>query len=605
MRTNLGTLLLGALILAGCYRSAPRDAIDPPPGDAGVDPLPHPPPPPPPPPPAPESLTMPSILGGTMLATASGELAIAGDSEQAALWIVDLETEALHGRIDLTEGEEIGRLVEDGAGRVHVVLRRSGAVLDIDPQARTILGQRQVCAAPRGIDWDPATDQLHVACASGELVTLPAAGGAPTRILSVEPDLRDVIVSGDRLYVSVFRSAELLTLDAAGGVIARRRPTDTELMGELGPVTFTPNVAYRIRPAADGRIFMLHQRSISGPIDVGRQGYGSFGECFTGVVAPAVTIFPADGPPPATGVIQGAALMVDGAVAGSLLYLASAGTVTEGGRMPLPPAPSMTMIATSNVTEPCPLPGTGVDHTPPIAFDVLPDGSTVVLHRSPSTITIEQPAIGVRATIPLETAVSPRGHQIFHTTTSVLVACASCHPEGGEDGHVWDFQPTGPRRTQSLLGGIEETRPFHWDGDQAHMGAIMSVTFGERMLGVFGEEDVTAVSAWIDNLEAPRGVVADAAAVERGRAHFESAEAGCASCHAGEALTNNTNADVGTGGRFQVPSLRGVLYRGPYFHDGRAATLGDVVAGADGTHGSTAHLDPEQRADLLAYLRSR
>jgi mono/diheme cytochrome c family protein len=170
---------------------------------------------------------------------------------------------------------------------------------------------------------------------------------------------------------------------------------------------------------------------------------------------------------------------------------------------------------------------------------------------------------------------------------------------------VWDFQPTGPRRTQSLLGGIEETRPFHWDGDQANMSAIMSVTFGERMLGLFGPEDVTAVSAWIDGLEAPRGAVADAAAVERGRAHFESAEVGCASCHTGSALTNNTNADVGTGGSFQVPSLRGVLYRGPYLHDGRAATLEEVVESAGTTHGSTAHLDAEERADLIAYLRSR
>jgi mono/diheme cytochrome c family protein len=546
---------------------------------------------------------MPSILGGTMLVTASGELAIAGDSEQAALWIVDLETHTLHGRIDLAEGEEIGRLVEDGAGRVHVVLRRTGAVLDVDPQARTILGTRQVCAAPRGIDWDAATDQLHVACASGELVTLPAAGGAPTRIVSVEPDLRDVVVSGDRLYVSVFRSAELLTIDASGTVIARRRPTSTELLGELGPVTFTPNVAYRIRAMEDGRVFMLHQRSISTPIDVERQGYGSFGECFTGVVAPAVTLFPAEGPPPASGVIQGASLMVDGAVAGGLLYLASARTVGESGRMPFPPAPSMTMIPTSSLSEPCPLPGSGVDHSPAIAFDVLPDGRAVVLHRSPSEITVEHPSTGLGSTLALETAGSPRGHQIFHTTTPVLVACASCHPEGGEDGHVWDFQPTGPRRTQSLLGGIEATRPFHWDGDQANMHAIMSVTFGQRMLGAFDANDVTAVSAWVDGLEAPRGVVADASAVERGRALFESAE--CASCHAGATLTNNTNADVGTGGRFQVPSLRGVLYRGPYLHDGRAATLEAVLASAGDTHGRTAALDADQRADLLAYLRSR
>ena len=62
-----------------------------------------------------------------------------------------------------------------------------------------------------------------MACAGGELVTLPAAGGAPTRTLQLDRDLRDVVVSGDQLFVSRFRSAELLVVSAADGELLERR----------------------------------------------------------------------------------------------------------------------------------------------------------------------------------------------------------------------------------------------------------------------------------------------------------------------------------------------------------------------------------------------
>jgi cytochrome c peroxidase len=64
--------------------------------------------------------------------------------------------------------------------------------------------------------------------------------------------------------------------------------------------------------------------------------------------------------------------------------------------------------------------------------------------------------------------------------------------------------------------------------------------------------------------------------------------------------------DVGTGGAFQTPSLRGVGARGPWLHDGRAATLTDrfypQVGGAN--HGSTAHLSNEDVRLLVGYLES-
>ncbi|MBL8768557.1 MAG: hypothetical protein JNL94_14370 [Planctomycetes bacterium] len=81
----------------------------------------------------------------------------------------------------------------------------------------------------------------------------------------------------------------------------------------------------------------------------------------------------------------------------------------------------------------------------------------------------------------------------------------------------------------------------------------------------------------------------------QGRLIFNGPNANCAVCHAGPLFTNNSFQNIGvrpiaedlgrgavTGnpadnGRFKVPSLRNVALRGPYFHNGSAATLVDVV----------------------------
>ena len=114
-----------------------------------------------------------------------------------------------------------------------------------------------------------------------------------------------------------------------------------------------------------------------------------------------------------------------------------------------------------------------------------------------------------------------------------------------------------------------------------------------------------ALSHWIDGLPALHIITpADAATLARGRAVFEG-PAGCADCHAGAALTNNETVDVGTGGRFQVPQLRGLAARAPYLHDGRALTLDHRLMLNNGDrHGRTSALTPDQRADLLRYLES-
>src|SRR5439155_512686 len=98
-------------------------------------------------------------------------------------------------------------------------------------------------------------------CAGGELVTLPAAGGDPVRRLTLERDLRDVVIDADRLLVSRFRAAELLVVESDGRVSGRLTPTGVAPEADAGVdaggfgAFLRPQMAARCRlfpPAAAG-----------------------------------------------------------------------------------------------------------------------------------------------------------------------------------------------------------------------------------------------------------------------------------------------------------------------------------------------------------------
>jgi mono/diheme cytochrome c family protein len=103
----------------------------------------------------------------------------------------------------------------------------------------------------------------------------------------------------------------------------------------------------------------------------------------------------------------------------------------------------------------------------------------------------------------------------------------------------------------------------------------------------------------------------DAAAAGRGRATFS---VRCAECHHGEALTSaqlrqpgETGMEPGYANRsasrmYRATPLRGLWHRPPYFHDGSAASLADVVEHYDRVRAM--RLSPAQKADLVEYLKS-
>jgi len=244
-----------------------------------------------------------------------------------------------------------------------------------------------------------------------------------------------------------------------------------------------------------------------------------------------------------------------------------------------------------------------------VATALTPDGRLVVQSREPAVVTVMRLPDGiVENQIPLGgQSMQDTGHDIFHRDAGGGIACASCHAEGGEDGHVWTFAGFGPRRTQALHVGLRDTEPFHWEGDKRDMSMLMEDVFVARMGGVHqSPERLAALASWLFTLTPPapvRSATDEAAA--RGKVVFEGA-AQCGNCHTGTALTNNETVDVGTGGAFQVPSLVGVAYRAPFVHDGCAPTLRDrfdASCGGD-AHGNVADLSDTEIDDLVAYLET-
>jgi mono/diheme cytochrome c family protein len=228
-----------------------------------------------------------------------------------------------------------------------------------------------------------------------------------------------------------------------------------------------------------------------------------------------------------------------------------------------------------------------------------------------------EPKVVARVSLPRMSAPPPaevvRGRTLFHAVSDSRVssdgrACASCHPDGRDDGLAWS-SPGGRRQTPMLLERLDGTAPYGWDGaakDFAHHLAHTTARLGGSGLG---SRDVQDIRAYLATLHPPASLrVQDGAAVARGDALFHSEETGCAGCHAGDSSTDGDAHDVGSAAHgdarraFDTPSLHLIAHSAPYFHDGRFATLTDLLSGSDGKMGNTSQLSTEDRDALVAYL---
>jgi DNA-binding beta-propeller fold protein YncE len=224
--------------------------------------------------------------------------------------------------------------------------------------------------------------------------------------------------------------------------------------------------------------------------------------------------------------------------------------------------------------------------------------------------------LGARVDQPDEVA---RGRALFHATGDTRIssdgrACASCHPDGRDDGLVW-ATPDGPRQTPTLAGRLEGTAPYGWNGARGTVKKHVTTTL--KRLGGAGLEDadMDALIAYCMAMKPPPRATLEAAAdhplVEEGKDIFESSTAGCSSCHMADGtFTDGNRHNVGSKAKgdprrsFDTPSLRFLSGTGPYFHDGRYPTIRAVLMGTDGKMGHTRQLSPHQIDALEAYLQT-
>ena len=255
---------------------------------------------------------------------------------------------------------------------------------------------------------------------------------------------------------------------------------------------------------------------------------------------------------------------------------------------------------------------------------------------------------------------------------SNMMSCATCHhPKMGfSDGiplFTGDHGNTGPRRTQTAQN-LAWNATYFWDGRASSLEeqALMPIHSPEEMnqevrqllkelseagyypyfqeaFGKYTEispanigKALASFQRTLVSVNSPfdRYMAGDQTALSssqvRGMALFEG-KARCATCHFGPNFTDdgfhNIGIDINDTGRyklvplpsmkyaFKTPGLRDVAYRAPYFHDGSAATLNDVIELYD--QGGAEYmrdmpniaivplgLTDQEKTDLVAFLEA-
>jgi hypothetical protein len=536
------------------------------------------------------------VYGGTMETAPELGGFVAADPEGDRLVRV-VGTEVVE--LDLGFNARPFRVHVDGV-RAWVTLRGTGELASVALDTMTLLWKTRVCLEPRGVAR--VGDATFVACAGGEIVEVDADGHL-TRLAVIESDLRDVVPVDDTLFVSRFATAEILQVDSDTLTVDRRI-----VLGE------DEGVAWRMRPYVWG-IVVLHQiassRAISLAVDDATSDTGDEEPAAYGgdnrIVSTAISQIATNQGHTVTSttklldIVGGTDFAVNDT--GIEISVANTGAGPDASRVStfvLDGSSSATAVETHAVE------GEGLPTA--VALDV--DGTLVLQSAAPFAVARAgdpEPVLSARPDPNAEVV------HLFHVDSGVGLSCASCHPEGLDDGHVWVFldAETSPvlRRTMPLAGHLLSRQPYHWDASLPDPDAVMADTFEDRM----GGEDVDAITTqtlfdWLDELRHVRAhPAAPDSDVDVGRTAF--AKAGCDTCHTGVAYTNSALVSIGRPWEVvKTPSLLGVGVRNLLLHDGchldlqaRFTSECDV---APDTHGDLTRLTDEEIAALEAFLRT-
>lgn len=545
------------------------------------------------------------------------------------------------------------------SGDLWVVCRDAAEISVIDLASRTVTQHLPLPRAsrPQAIVFDAAVARAYVTLeATGELLRLSLGGSIEDRI-AVGPTPRGLALTADGadLWVSRFVSpaseGRLSQVDASSlalvgqTALALDPGPDTEASGRgvpnyLGPLVISPDGSIAVVPSVKDNVerggfrdglpltFESSVRAILSWIDPGLASE-----------VPALRVDFNDSAMPAAAAFSRL---------GNLVYVA----MQSSGELAVVDTYRAEVITTVS------LPGIGAG-----ALVLDAQNGRLFAHDELSR-TLEVRDVGLLetlealdappvASIPLVSSeklssLVLQGKRIFYDagdprmSRDAYLSCSVCHLDGMSDERVWDFTDRGQgfRRTISLLGRAgTRLGPVHWtanfdeiqdfEGDirTAFAGtglmadpdyALSAAPLGPPKAGLSPELDaLAAYVASLDRAPASPYRQADArltAAAERGRQLFFGAGE-CAVCHAGPHFTDQERHDVGTlqphsgsngaqllaGIGLKTPALTGVWQRGPFLHDGSAATLHDVVASA--THGAASTLAAPERDDLVAFLR--
>jgi len=196
-------------------------------------------------------------------------------------------------------------------------------------------------------------------------------------------------------------------------------------------------------------------------------------------------------------------------------------------------------------------------------------------------------------------------------------SCASCHPGGARvDGLNWDLLNDGlgnPKNTKSLLYA-HRTPPVMATGIRKDAETAVRKGISHILYAVIPEDDAEAIDSYLKSLKplpSPYWVEGKlSSSAQKGQKVFEQSR--CDTCHSGLLYTDMKSYNVGTGtgfekdAKFDTPALIELWRTAPYLHDGRAATLKDVLIkfNDNNKHGQTFGLSETQCDDLIEFLLS-
>lgn len=277
----------------------------------------------------------------------------------------------------------------------------------------------------------------------------------------------------------------------------------------------------------------------------------------------------------------------------------------------------------------------------PKGMEVSPDGKIlyvaehledrIAVINTESLETVDRIGLGG----PKRITVARHGRRLLNNSKGTFqnqYSCFTCHPDGHEDGLVYNMASKDMGRnlanTQSLRD-IGETAPYKWNGKNHTIYKQDGMRFSTVLTRnePFSYEELDALVAYIvtgipyppNLLYNPTGELN--AMQLRGKVLYERThdklgneipeKQRCITCHPPPYFTNRQFEDVGSliasddSMLFDTPHLNNIYASPPYLHHGLALTLEEIwtIYAAD-THGRVNDLTKIELNELIEYLRS-